>query len=91
VSKPSAVPKSGGSAVTDEQIDVLSRDAERGYSVDRLTRRAGRRPMGSSAARVVPVRLDPELDRALRDRAEADGSSASEVVRAALRAWLASA
>ncbi len=34
------------------------------------------------------MRLDPELEQALRERAAADGSNASEVIREALRAWL---
>jgi predicted transcriptional regulator len=44
--------------------------------------------MGSAAADVVPVRLDPELRAALAERAEADHATASEVIRQALRAWL---
>jgi len=39
----------------------------------------------------VPVRLDPELEEALKARAEADQSNTSEVIRDALRAWLRSA
>ncbi len=53
-----------------------------------LKRAGGRKPLGSAAARVIPVRLDPELEQALRDRADADHSNASEVIREALRAWL---
>ncbi len=47
--------------------------------------------MGSGAARVVPVRLDPELDQALQRRAETDDITTSDVIRDALRAWLKSA
>ena len=82
---------SDGSAVTDALVQVLADEAEAGYAVEPLRRSGGRRPLGSAAARVVPVRLDPELEQALRDRAAADGSSASVVIRAALRAWLDSA
>ncbi len=56
-----------------------------------LKRAGGRKPLGSAAARVIPVRLDPELEQALRDRADADHSNASEVIREALRAWLRTA
>lgn len=80
-----------GQPVTDELIDSTVREAEAGYDVDDLKRRGGRRPIGSSAARVVPVRLDPELEAALKARAEADHSNTSEVIREALRAWLRSA
>jgi len=44
--------------------------------------------MGSAAARVIPVRLDPELEDALRARAEHDHANTSDVIRDALRAWL---
>lgn len=53
----------------------------------RVSHGGGRRPRGQ-AARVVPVRLDPQLERSVRDRAQADGVTISEVIRAALRAWL---
>ena len=80
-----------GQPVSDELIENLSRDAEAGYDVATLKRRGGRKPLGSSAARVVPVRLDPELEAALKARVDADHSNTSEVIRDALRAWLRSA
>ena len=80
-----------GQPITDELIGSIVRDAEAGYDVEDLKRRGGRRPIGSSAARVVPVRLDPELESALKARAEAEHSNTSEVIRDALRAWLQSA
>ncbi|MEO5662971.1 MAG: hypothetical protein ABIR39_06780 [Nocardioides sp.] len=48
-----------GQPVTDELIERLAREAEAGYDVRTLKRRGGRKPLGSSAARVIPVRLDP--------------------------------
>lgn len=87
----SAPPTFQGRPVTEETIDRLSRQAEEGYDVDVLRRPGGRPPMGSSAARVVPVRLDPELDEALQHRAELEHSNPSTVIRDALRAWLTSA
>ena len=47
--------------------------------------------MGSAAARVIPVRIDPELEQALKERAEADHANTSEVIRDALRVWLGTA
>jgi predicted transcriptional regulator len=44
--------------------------------------------IGSGPADSLPVRLDPELRRAVDDRAEKDHTTASEVVRAALRRYL---
>jgi hypothetical protein len=80
-----------GQPVTDELIESIVREAEEGYDVEELKRRGGRRPIGSAAARVVPVRLDPELEAALKARADAEHSNTSEVIRDALRAWLRSA
>jgi len=52
---------------------VSTRHAEAGYDVDEtLRRRSGRPPIGSAAASVEPVRLDPELRQALTQRAERD-------------------
>lgn len=82
---------SRGHPVTEDRIDQLAREAEDGYDVARLRRSGGRRPIGSAAARVVPVRLDPELDAALKQRAASENSTTSAVIREALRAWLKSA
>jgi Ribbon-helix-helix protein, copG family len=81
-------PTAGGIPLTDELVDRLAREAEDGYDVSALRRRGGRRPLGSAAATVVPVRLDPELEAALTARAESDDVTASEVIRQALRARL---
>jgi hypothetical protein len=74
--------------VTDEAIEQYATEAEAGYDVERLLQRGGRPLMGSAPAAVVPVRLDPELRAALADRAQSEHSSASDVIRQALRAWL---
>jgi len=81
----------GGVPLTDDAIQRLADEAETGFDPEVLRRKGGRRPIGSAAARVVPVRLDPELEEALKARAEADHSNTSEVIREALRAWLRSA
>ncbi len=44
--------------------------------------------MGSAPADSFPVRLEPELRQALDQRAVADETTASEVVRKALRRYL---
>jgi predicted transcriptional regulator len=44
--------------------------------------------MGSGPAETLPVRLEPELRQALDDRAAAEHTSASDVVRRALRQYL---
>ena len=77
-----------GVPVTDEMIQEWADEAERGYNVDVLKKR-GRRPIGDGAARVVPVRMDDSLVAAVDQRAEKDGTSRSEIIRSAVRAFVA--
>jgi predicted HicB family RNase H-like nuclease len=78
-----------GRTVDDDLVDELAAKAERGHSVDEIIRRrGGRPPIGSGPASVESVRLDPELRRALAERAERDHESASAVIRKALRNYL---
>jgi hypothetical protein len=51
-------------------------------------RRGGRPPLGSAAASVESVRLDPELKRALLIRAAEEHVSVSEVIRRAIGEYL---
>ena len=76
-----------GVPVTEEMIQALADEAERGYDVDALRKR-GRKPKGDGPARVVPVRLDDNLLEALDAQAERDHSSRSDVIRAAIRAYV---
>ena len=50
--------------------------------------RGGRPPLGSAAASVESVRLDPELKRALLIRAAEEHVSVSEVIRRAIGEYL---
>jgi len=78
-----------GKVLSDELIEELARKAEDGFDVDEIIRRrGGRPPMGASAATVESVRLDPQLRVALRERAERDGRTNSDVIREALRRYL---
>ena len=78
-----------GRPITDEMIAELADKAEAGYDVDEiLRRRGGRPPMGTSAASVESVRLDPELSEALRKQATKEGRTNSDVIRDALRQYL---
>ena len=75
--------------ITDELVEKLGAKAEEGFDVDEILRRRGGRPaMGSSAASVESVRLDPELSEALRERADREGRTNSDVIREALRRYL---
>ena len=77
-----------GVPVTDEMIQEWADEAERGYDVEVLKKR-GRRPIGDGAARVVPVRMNDSLVAAVDQRAEKDGTSRSEIIRSAVRAFVA--
>jgi predicted transcriptional regulator len=80
-----------GKDITDADIEKYAAEAEAGYDVDELIARRGKRgrpTLGSGPASVESVRLDPELRDALANRAEAEGTSTSEVIRQALRDYL---
>lgn len=78
-----------GEPITDDLVANLADKAERGYDVDEtLRRRVGRPPIGSAAAKVESVRLEPELQQALAQRAERDQETTSSVIRKALRQYL---
>ena len=78
-----------GKQVTEELVETLAVKAEEGFDVEEILRRRGGRPtMGSAAASVESVRLDPELSEALRERAEQEGRTNSELIRDALRRYL---
>lgn len=77
-----------GVELTDEVLERMAEEAEAGLDVATLRRRPGRPAMGSGPADTLPVRLDPELRRALDDRAATEHTTASDVVRKALRRYL---
>lgn len=72
-----------------DEVDTHVAEAEHGYDVDQILRRRGGRPaLGSSAASVESVRLDPELKRDLLLRAAEDNTSVSDVIRRAIGVYL---
>jgi len=77
-----------GVELTDEVLERMADEAGAGLDLARLRRRPGRPAMGSGPADALPVRLDPELRKAVDDRAAADHTTASDVVREALRRYL---
>ena len=77
-----------GAELTDDVLNRMAQEAEAGLDVSKLRRRPGRPAMGSRPADALPVRLDPELRRAVDERAAAEHTSSSEVVRNALRRYL---
>lgn len=78
-----------GTLVTPEVLDRLAAEAEAGLDISKLKLRPGRPRMGSGPAEVVPIRMDPELKAAVTVRAEIEQTSVSEIVREALRQYLA--
>lgn len=77
-----------GVPLTESAIAKMVDEAEAGFDVTKVRVRRGRPLMGSAAADSFPVRLDPELRRALDARAAADNTTAATVVRNALRRFL---
>jgi hypothetical protein len=80
--------------VTDELAERLADDAETGYPPDRIhVRPTGRgRPRlteGTGSSPAVNARIDDELADRLEQRAERDGVPKSDIVREALREYLA--
>jgi uncharacterized protein (DUF4415 family) len=83
-----------GRPITDQDIENLAAEAEAGYDAETLIARRnkrGRPTLGNAPASVESVRLDPELRRQLLDRAEAEGTTTSELIREALRRYLRAA
>ncbi|AXE37297.1 CopG family ribbon-helix-helix protein [Acidipropionibacterium virtanenii] len=77
-----------GVEITDDVIEDLVSNAEAGFPGVTPHRMPGRPALGSGPAKTVAVRLDPKLLEALRQRAEHDDQTPSEVIREALRQFL---
>lgn len=83
-----------GAPITDEMINELADEADRGYEPGQLEGRRrgpGRPPLGAAAKSVESVRLEPTLRDDAARRAEAEGITVSELIRRALRKYLKSA
>lgn len=83
---PGSLRTASGHVLGEADLRALVDQAEAGYDVTALRNRPSRR--AGERAEVVPVRMPPELKAAVEDRAEAESTSVSEIVRAALRARL---
>jgi hypothetical protein len=82
--------KADGTPITDEMVEAMADEAERGYDIEeiRRRRRGGRPPMGSAPSSVESVRLDPELKRDLLLHAAEQQISVSELIRRAIGQYL---
>ena len=79
-----------GTPITDEMVETMADEAERGYDVEEILRRrrGGRPPIRSAPSSVESVRLPPELKRDLLLRAAEENISVSETIRRALGQYL---
>lgn len=76
-----------GKVLSDSDIEAMADEAERGYDVEALCGRPrgrGRPMIGEGMSKIVPVRLDPALRRAVEAHAEAEETTASDIIRQAL-------
>ena len=80
-----------GAELSTKDVQALAEEAERGYDLHRARRvRVGRPSLGKKGASPrIQVRIDPELDKALRRRARAEHRSVSDLARRALRSYVA--
>ena len=85
--EPEVIGTSGCVPITDVDVERLAEEAERGYDLAKLKVR-GRPRIGSGPSEIVPVRLDPDLRRALEVRAADEQTTQSDLIRRALRAYL---
>lgn len=79
-----------GHVLTDAEIEALADEVATDPSAESVVRRRGRPTLGDGPSHLVPVRLDGELLKQLRDRAHHDRTTNSQIVREALRNYLAS-
>ncbi len=80
----------GGDELSEQDIEALADEAERGYDLDKAIKvTVGRPPLGTKGASPrVQIRVDPDLAKALRARARKEHRSVSEIARTALREYV---
>ncbi len=79
-----------GTELSEQDIEALADEAERGYDLDKAIKVTVGRPSLSSSgvSPRVQVRVDPKLANALQARARRERRSVSEIARTALREYL---
>ena len=79
-----------GDELSNEDIEALADEAERGYDLSKAIKvtvgRPSLSPVGVSPR--VQVRVDPKLAKALQTRARREKCSVSEIARTALREYI---
>ena len=79
-----------GRLLTDAEIEAIADEVATDEFAESIVRGRGRPALGDGPSHLVPVRLDSELAEQLRDRAHHDHTTNSQVIRDALRRYLAS-
>jgi uncharacterized protein (DUF4415 family) len=79
-----------GRVLTDADIEALADEVATDEFAERVVRGRGRPTLGDGPSHLVPVRLDGELLEQLRDRAHHDRTTNSQIIREALKHYLAS-
>lgn len=79
-----------GQVLTEEDIEALADEAERGYDLSKAKKvTIGRPSLGPTGVSPrVQIRVDPELAAALKTRAKLEHRSVSDVARTALREYV---
>jgi hypothetical protein len=79
-----------GTELSEEDIEALADEAERGYDLDKAIRvTLGRPSLGAEGVSPrIQVRVDPKLAEALQARARHEQRSVSEIARTAFREYL---
>lgn len=80
----------GGDELTEEDVEALAAEAERGYDLAKAKSvTVGRPSLGAGGVSPrLQVRVDPDLAQALHARAEKEQRSVSEIARTALREYV---
>ena len=80
-----------GIIVNDSDIQRMADDvATRDFDLSKFTRLPGRPLMGKAVAEVVPVRIEPAIVKSIDRRARKEGTTRSDIIRQAIKSYLAS-
>ena len=77
--------------LTDADFERMADDvATRDFDLSKFTRLPGRPLMGKAVAEVVPVRIEPSIVKSIDRRARKEGTTRSDIIRQAIKIYLAS-
>ncbi len=80
-----------GEILTDADFERMSDEfATRDFDLSKFTRLPGRPLMGKAVAEVVPVRIEPSIVKSIDRRARKEGTTRSDIIRQAIKIYLAS-